>query len=950
MMIGQTYGGYRILKKIGQGGMGEVYLADDTSLQRRVALKFLSPEMQQDASAHRRLLREAKSAAALDHPYICHINHVGEAEGKDFIVMEYVEGETLQEKLAHGPLSLSQTKQIAAEVLEALEEAHEKGIVHRDLKPANIMLTSKGHAKVMDFGLAKQLPPIGQVDSQAETIQEIDQSGAIVGTLAYMSPEQLRGKPADSRSDLFSFGIVFYEMLTSSHPFRRPSPMETISAILTEPPASLDQHKRKIPGQFKEILEKLLTKNSLERYQSAREVHAALDVTFRDERVGLIRRRFLRPIWLAIILIVLVLGVVPISWWVRDNYFLSPRVALAFEERDWILIADFENLTGDPVFDRSLQTAMTVGIQQSQYVNVLPPNRIQESLQRMRKESGVKLDEALACELAIREGVKAVVVCSISEVGGVYSLTVRLVEPNKQTAVLSETATAAEKNQVLLTLDFLVRLIRQNLGESLQSISHQGLALPKATTESLEALQTFADGRKQLGTDNDEAGIELIKHAVEIDPDFALAHAELGMDCYMNGARVKGEEHFAKATSLLDRLTLRERLWINAVVEDWRGNRTQAVEFYKAYLAQYPDDNGAWFRLGWVYMAGLSQYDKGVEAFQRALEIDSSDTGSYINIATCYSGLGQDEKAIEHYEKAFELRPSYITGNYINEEYGFTLARSGNIQKAGDVFQKMIVSDEIWKKARGYRSLGILSMYQGKLSDAIKAFRQAILLNSNENLVISEYRDHMFLASAYRLKGQNADFASELVLAERMLSDADFSPFWVSILAKIYARTGKTREASHLLNSMISQAENPAALSAINRTDQGDQADIALLKGEIALAGGNAVEAIDSFELSLQLEPRSLRPLESVAFAYQSLGKWQESVDKYEEIIAKVVTGREEQEYWILAHYELGKIYMEQGNTQKAKEYFGKFIDIWKDGDPDIPILKEAKAEYAKLQ
>jgi hypothetical protein len=407
-------------------------------------------------------------------------------------------------------LSLKEAQQMAIEIVEALEEAHGKGIIHRDLKPANIMLTRNGHVKVMDFGLAKKLIASGETESQEATITAVTQSGAIVGTLAYMSPEQLRAMPTDARSDIFSFGIVLYEMLTGVHPFKRPSAMETASAILDATPLPLNHHKLDIPDQLQKIIAKLLAKNPLERYQSAHEVHADLHQTLPSREPGLAGWRFSRPIWIAVALIVLVFGVVPVTWWVRDSYFKSPQAALAFQERDWILIADIENLTGDPVFDRSLQTAMTVGIQQSRYVNVFPSARVQEALQRMRKESGAKLDEGLACEIAVREGVKAVLACSISEVGGVYSLTARLVEPNKRATVMSQTANAAEKKQVLSTLDSLVTRVRQSLGESLSSMSSQSLPLPKATTTSIEALKTYADGIKTKASD-EKAGLELVK-------------------------------------------------------------------------------------------------------------------------------------------------------------------------------------------------------------------------------------------------------------------------------------------------------------------------------------------------------------------------------------------------------------------------------------------------------
>ena len=275
-MIGQTISHYHVLEKIGQGGMGEVFLAQDTVLNRKVALKFLPQQMEQNVTARKRFLREAQSAAALDHPFICHIHEIGEAEGKDFIAMEYVEGQTLKEKLLRGPLPLKEGLTLALEMVQALEKAHQKEIVHRDLKPSNIMVTSDGHVKVMDFGLAKQTSPAGAENAQEHTVTQLTEVGTPIGTPGYMSPEQIRGQPLDTRSDLFSLGVILYEMLTGAHPFRRNSGMETASAILAETPASLSQYTPQASPSLQQSLDKLLAKQTGERYQSIQEVHTDL--------------------------------------------------------------------------------------------------------------------------------------------------------------------------------------------------------------------------------------------------------------------------------------------------------------------------------------------------------------------------------------------------------------------------------------------------------------------------------------------------------------------------------------------------------------------------------------------------------------------------------------------------------------------------------------------------
>jgi serine/threonine protein kinase len=473
-LVGLTISHYHIRKKLGQGGMGEVYLAQDTALDRTVALKFVLSEVRGGEIARKRLLAEARSAAALDHPFICKVYEAGDADERPFIAMEYVEGVTLNDKLLRGAPALKETLRIAAEIAEALASAHARGIVHRDLKPSNIMLTLDGHVKVMDFGLAKQVPA-GSIAAEETATLTLTEAGATPGTLVFMSPEQLKGERADARSDIFSFGLILCEMITGVHPFLKDSPLKTACAILNESLPPIIRRDENIPDLLHHTIKRMLAKDRHQRFQSIREVHTNLKELFEEQppqaQAPSKTLRMLRPLWLAGMVLPVIFGLAGATYWVFENYFRSPKAALAFQKRDWIVIADFENLTGDRVFDRSLQTALTVEIQQSQYVNVLPPTRMQEALARMRKESGTKLDEALASELAVREGVKAVLACSIAEIGNVYSLTARLVEPNSRATVLTEATKAKGKNEVLPALDALAQTVRHKLGESVQNIS-----------------------------------------------------------------------------------------------------------------------------------------------------------------------------------------------------------------------------------------------------------------------------------------------------------------------------------------------------------------------------------------------------------------------------------------------------------------------------------------------
>jgi eukaryotic-like serine/threonine-protein kinase len=422
-LLGQTVSHYHILKKLGEGGMGEVYLAQDTVLDRIVALKFVLPGVRGDEAARKRLLAEARAAAALDHPFICKVYEAGEMDGRQFIAMEYVEGQTLNDKLMQGPPPLKETLRIAAEIAEALSTAHTRGIIHRDLKPSNIMLTQDGHAKVMDFGLAKHIPA-GSIDAGITAATTLTEAGGAPGTLLFMSPEQLNGEPADARSDIFAFGLILYQMIAGVHPFLKNTPVKTACAIIDEEPRPITRAGENLPDLLLHTIKRMLAKDRKQRFQSIREVHTNLKELLQEPPrvpVPLKLVGMSRPLWLVGVILTIILGLAGASYWVFENYFRSPRAALAFQKRDWIVIADFENLTGDQVFDRSLQTELTVGIQQSQYVSVLPPRRVQQALGRMRKDPGTKLDEALASELAVREGAKGVLICSVAEIGGVYS-------------------------------------------------------------------------------------------------------------------------------------------------------------------------------------------------------------------------------------------------------------------------------------------------------------------------------------------------------------------------------------------------------------------------------------------------------------------------------------------------------------------------------------------------
>ena len=930
---------YRTLSPIGEGGMGSVHLAEDLELGRKVALKSLSPEYAGDGAARKRLLREAAAAARLDHPFICKVYEVGETDGLPFIAMEYVEGRTLADKLSAGAVALPEALRLAGEMAEALECAQSHGVVHRDVKPSNVMLAEDGHVKVMDFGIAKRLA-LGDGDATAALTTTV----GLWGTLPYMSPEQLRGEQVDSRSDIFSFGLVLYEMLTGRRPFARESAVATAAATLTEPAPPIEARVAGSAPLLGHLIDRLLAKDPEERFQTFRDVRtelasilAAAGTPDRSTPGRSRARRFISASSAGLLALVAAILLWP------------ERPALAFAERDWILIADVANLTGDPVFDRSLATALDVGIAQSQYVNVFPESRVRDALARMQRPADARVDEAVASEIAVREGVKGVLACSVAQIGAVYQLTARLVDPASHAVVWSESVRADHKDDVLPALDDLATRVRRGLGESLRTLSQQHLPLPQATTASLDALKLFADADT---TEDRGTRTRLLEEAVALDPDFALAHAALGLTYYMGSeraTRLQGESHVTRALALLDRLSFKERLLVTALAEDSRGNREAAVVAYRAYLSAYPDDAEIWFRLGWTYMAGLRQYEQGAEAFQRVIAIYPGAIGALINLASSYSGLQRDQEARTAYERAFAQRPGEMMGDFVNHEYGFTLVRLGDLDRAAEVFESMKAESIPSKRAKGFRSSALLDAYRGRYEAAQRSFEQAVVIDRSTNAEVSEFRDRLYLAATLWARGQDRALDAEIARIEALASGMVLGPEWVHQAVKLFVRSGRTRQAQELLEASGGNADKPTSDSSINRNTRNDAAFLDVARGELALASGHPEEAVALLTASSE-QLAAPTALESLAAGLLGASRLDEAARRYEEFIASRPLGLEAQEFWFRAHLRLAEIRRGRGDVNGARELYEQVLALWRDADDDLPVLAEARAALAGLR
>ena len=615
--------------------------------------------------------------------------------------------------------------------------------------------------------------------------------------------------------------------------------------------------------------------------------------------------------------------------------------SVPFSERDWILITDFENLTGDDVFDQSLNTALEVTIQQSSFVNVFPRTRINETLKRMGRENTEIINEDTGIEIAQREGIAVILVCDISLIGNVYLLTAKVVEVNTRKVLKTETFQANGKNEILVSLDDLAIKIRRDLGESLKEINRKMVALPEATTSSLEALKYLAKGHEAWTMDGrlDEAEALFLK-AIELDPEFAYAHAYLGSLYYWENNRMKGEEYFTKALNLLNRLTEKEKLWIQATVEKFRGNHEEAVLKYNIYLRNYPESSEAWFSLGYNYMMS-DRCEEAIAAFNRSLEIhQDKDPSAYINIATCYDNLGNFQQSVKFYLEAINLNPKLLTVSNLNHEFGFTYVHMGEFQKAREVFEKLTEGPDN-DKARGYRSMALLLMYTGKFSEAINKLHESILINKTLGVAVSELRDHLFLATAYKTKGMKPEFYEEFNKINELLGSEGVEPWWYFLYGKLLVRDGKIQRAEKILNEISAR---------IIEGNRSDTAAFNILKGEIQLARGNTAEALFLIETGVRLRSEA-NTLESLANYYYYTGDLDMAISKYKEIIGLINSpGWEAQEPWIEAHYYLGRIYEKKADYEQAIKFYKDFLNIWKDGDDDLPMLIDTKSRLIKLR